>query len=77
MLEEIMDVFGQTPSTTLMIGDAATDMEMAKSINVTAIGVDFYHQNADLLRAAGATVVFDDYQLLAQFLKLPTEYKGV
>ncbi|RUR07596.1 HAD family hydrolase [Legionella sp. km772] len=77
MLEEIMDEFGQTPSTTLMVGDAATDMEMARSINVTAIGVDFYHQNKETLKAAGAFAVFDDYQLLAQFLKLPQESKGV
>lgn len=77
MLEEIMEVFGQNPSTTLMIGDSATDMEMAKSINVRAVGVDFYHQNAETLKAAGAFAVFDDYQLLAQFLKLPQEFKGV
>jgi phosphoglycolate phosphatase len=71
MLEEIMEVFGHTPATTVMIGDSPTDMEMARNINVTAIGVDFYHQNDANLKAAGALAVFDDYQLLAQFLKLP------
>lgn len=71
MLEEIMEEFGATQSSTLMIGDSSTDMEMAKSINVTAIGVDFYHQQEDALLAAGALAVFDDYQLLANFLGLP------
>ena len=77
MLEEIMDEFAQSRSTTLMIGDSPTDMEMAKSINVTAIGVDFYHQNEIALKAAGALAVFDDYQLLGQFLKLPPASTGV
>jgi phosphoglycolate phosphatase len=70
MLEEIMDELGHEPNTTLMVGDSSTDMEMAKNINVTAVGVDFYHQNEGNLKAAGAIAVFDDYQLLAQFLKL-------
>lgn len=70
MLEEIMEQFGQQASTTLMIGDSSTDMEMARSINVVAIGVDFYHQNESVLNASGALAVFDDYPLLAQFLKL-------
>jgi len=71
MLEEIMDEFGCDRASTLMIGDSGTDMEMAKSINVTAIGVDFYHQQEAALKAAGALIVFDDYQLLANFLGLP------
>jgi phosphoglycolate phosphatase len=71
MLEEIMEEFAQTPEATLMIGDSTSDMEMATSIHVSAIGVDFYHQQADALKAAGAMAVFDDYTLLAEFLKLP------
>jgi phosphoglycolate phosphatase len=71
MLEEIMEEFGVTPAATLMIGDSPTDMEMAKSIHVTGIGVDFYHQNNTYLKMAGALAVFDDYQLLANFLTLP------
>ena len=77
MLEEIMEEFGQTPSTTLMIGDSPTDMEMAKSINVTAVGMDFYHYNEISLKSSGAFLVFDDYQLLAQFLKLTPFTEGV
>lgn len=71
MLEEIMDEFGRDASTTLMIGDSAIDMEMATSINVAAIGVDFYHQQEDALKTAGALAVFDDYKLLADYLQLP------
>ncbi len=71
MLEEIMEELGQTSSATLMIGDSVTDIEMATKINVTAIGVDFYHQNKEVLMAAGALDVFDNYQSLIQFLKLP------
>ncbi|BCA94575.1 haloacid dehalogenase [Legionella antarctica] len=71
MLEEIMEEFGRDSSVTLMIGDSATDMEMAKNISVSAIGVDFYHQQEAALKAAGALAVFDDYQLLANFLGLP------
>lgn len=70
MLEEIMEEFGAKPESTLMIGDSVADMEMAKSINVDAIGVDFYHQQGDALKSAGAIAVFDDYELLAKFLKI-------
>lgn len=70
MLEEIMAVFDVNAENTLMIGDSVSDVEMAKSINVDAIGVDFYHQQGDALRAAGALDVFDDYQRLAEYLQL-------
>lgn len=72
MLEEIMEEFGSSASSTLMIGDSPTDMEMATLIKVTAIGVDFYHQQESSLKAAGALAVFDDYQRLADFIKLPS-----
>lgn len=71
MLVEIMNEFGRDSASTLMIGDSTTDMEMAHSIHVAAVGVDFYHQQESALRAAGASAVFDDYQLLADFLGLP------
>jgi len=71
MLEEIIEEFGGDIATTLMIGDSPTDMEMAKNIHVDAIGVDFYCQQGDALKAAGALAVFDDYSQVADFLKLP------
>lgn len=70
MLEEIMDVCGVTATQTLMVGDSVSDIEMAQHIHVDAVGVDFYHQQADSLRLAGATEVFDDYQQLAHYLGL-------
>jgi phosphoglycolate phosphatase len=71
MLQEIMSVFDATAEDTVMIGDSVSDMEMARSIQVTAIGLDFYHQQEAALKDAGAVEVFDDYQLLAQYLNLP------
>lgn len=70
MLEEIMEELGINESQTLMIGDSTVDMEMAKSIDVTAIGVDFYHQQESALKEAGAIAVFDDYQLVANYINL-------
>lgn len=69
MLEEIMDFCDTDTSNTIMIGDSTTDMEMAKAIGVKALGVDFYHQQKDALIAAGASLVFDDYDLLSDYLK--------
>lgn len=71
MLIEIMDELDAEPKNTLMVGDTVTDMEMAVNSHVDAVGVDFYHQNKEVLIEAGAVEVFDDYSLLAKFLKLP------
>lgn len=70
MLAEIIEQFHGHPSSTLMIGDSPSDMQMASALNVAGIGVDFYRQNTDALLAAGALAVFDDYQKLANFLHL-------
>ena len=73
MLEEIMDACATSATHTLMVGDSVSDIEMAKSLNVDAVGVNFYHQDEQVkeLLAAGATQVFDDYQALAAWLQLP------
>lgn len=71
MLQEIMDVCGVKASQTLMVGDSVVDVDMAKQLGVDAVGVDFYHQQAANLLAAGALHVFDDYQQLADYLGLP------
>ena len=65
-----MEVFGVSPSETLMIGDSLTDIEMSELAGVDAIGVDFYHQHKTELLANGALQVFDDYMKLAQYLEL-------
>ncbi|WP_028388309.1 HAD family hydrolase [Legionella fairfieldensis] len=76
MLEEIMAEFGVNAQETLMVGDSVSDIEMAKSVGVDAIGVDFYHQQEAALRAAGAREVFDDYKQLAEYLFLPEKSRG-
>ncbi|KTC77007.1 HAD family hydrolase [Legionella brunensis] len=73
MLEEILETFGVAADEALMIGDSATDMEMARNLGVDAVGVDFYHQQNAALLAAGAKAVFDDYEHLADYLHLPKE----
>lgn len=69
MIEEIMGVFGVSPSETLMIGDSVADIEMASKAGVDAIGIDFYHQQKAELLSAGALAVFHDYTALASFVE--------
>lgn len=70
MLIDIMEAFNQTPENTLMIGDSISDIEMAKRLDVTAIGMDFYRQQEAALKTTGAIAVFDDYRLLSHFLRI-------
>jgi phosphoglycolate phosphatase len=71
MLQEILSVFALKPEEALMIGDSVADIQMARTLGVDAIGIDFYHQHKDALLAAGALEVFDDYQHLGDYLQLP------
>ncbi len=71
MLEEILAEFNVGPEEALMIGDSISDMEMAKRLSVDAIAVNFYHQSEIGLHSAGALEVFDNYEKLASYLKLP------
>lgn len=68
MLQEIMDHCGVKASQTLMVGDSVVDVDMAKQLGVDTVGVDFYHQQATNLLAAGALEVFDDYRQLGDYL---------
>ncbi|KTD22641.1 HAD-IA family hydrolase [Legionella londiniensis] len=72
MLEEIMACLGVMPRETIMIGDSASDMEMAQKAGVDAVGVDFYDQSDQNkeLREAGALHVFNSYEQLADFLQV-------
>lgn len=70
MLQEILMVFSLPAHDALMIGDSVTDIEMANSLGMDAIGVNFYHQQSEPLLASGALNVFDDYRLIADYLHL-------
>lgn len=69
MLEEIMTAMERTAEQTLMVGDSVSDMEMAKALDVDAIGMDFFQTEEHLLRAAGARDVFHDYEHLIEYIK--------
>ncbi|MCW0217766.1 MAG: HAD-IA family hydrolase, partial [Prosthecobacter sp.] len=70
MLQDILEVLDVPASRALMVGDSTTDIEMAYSTGVDAIGVNFYHKDPSALLGEGALAVFDDYQLLADYLHL-------
>ncbi len=70
MLQQILDSLNVSADKALMIGDSVTDIEMAKSIDMDAIGVDFYQRDTSGLLAAGAIVVFDNYTALANHFHL-------
>lgn len=69
MLEEIMAFCAVDSKSTVMIGDSVTDMEMATAIGVDAIGLDFYGESEAELLAAGALIVFNDYEQVTDYLR--------
>ena len=70
MLTEILEETGVSIDEAVMVGDSVTDIEMAESLGMDAIGVNFYHKHSDALLAAGALRVFSDYQELANYLSM-------
>ncbi len=70
MLEAILNCFGCAPHEALMIGDSVSDMEMAAALKVASIGVDFYHQQTDELKSAGAQDVFYDFKQIEVYFGL-------
>lgn len=67
MLEEILAITKVHAKDTVMIGDSDSDMIMAKSLEIDAIGLDLSGYNAASLIAAGADVVFGDYIDLQEY----------
>lgn len=68
MLEAAMADAAAMPRDTVMIGDTSFDIDMARAINVRAIGVDWgYHTSAELT-AAGAQAVATSAQSLGELL---------
>lgn len=70
MLEEIISEVESVTTRTLMVGDSVTDIEMAVSIGVDSIGMDFYHEQRAELLSQGAVHVFNNYQQLLDYLNL-------
>lgn len=69
MLEAAMFEAGALPGQAVMIGDTSFDMVMARSIGVTAIGVDWGYHDASELRASGAAQVVATAAALAAALE--------
>ncbi|STX29622.1 hydrolase (haloacid dehalogenase family) [Legionella beliardensis] len=71
MLEEILLAFNIDVNQAVMIGDSVSDIEMARTIGMDAIGVNFYNQqHSNLLLEKGALAVFDNYPQLAIYLNV-------
>ncbi|MDF1677207.1 MAG: HAD-IA family hydrolase [Legionellaceae bacterium] len=70
MLEDILTVVGCLPHDALMVGDSVSDIEMAKALEVPSVGVDFYYQQADDLKRAGALEVFNTFMQIEDYLGL-------
>ncbi len=70
MLADILETLGVLPEETLVIGDSPSDIDMARALNVAALGVDFYHQHTDALKQAGAVDVLYDFKQIETYLGL-------
>lgn len=71
MLLQAMDEVGAAPADTIMIGDTAFDMAMAKAARVRPIGVSWGYHPVAALTEAGAEVVIDRFVDLIGRLALP------
>lgn len=68
MLLTAMGELGAAPADTVMIGDTAYDMRMAKNAGVAGIGVSWGYHHPDELRQAGADAVVEVYEALPALL---------
>lgn len=68
MLEEAMAEAMAAPERTVMIGDTAYDIEMARTAGVRALGVSWGYHTPDELMAAGAEAVARDAAHLGELL---------
>lgn len=68
MLEEILNVYQVPVSEAVMIGDSFADIEMARTINVDAIAVDWYASGVWHPDRMGAKAVVNSIEHLAKLL---------
>jgi phosphoglycolate phosphatase len=69
MLERNMQTMGFTPEHTVMIGDSAHDMAMARRAGVYAVGVTWGFHTPQELSAAGADEIVDSFNELHEVLQ--------
>lgn len=68
MLLEIMDELGVETHRTLMIGDTAYDLQMARSAKVDSVAVSYGAQPLESLLPYGPVAHFDNFTNLNQWL---------
>jgi phosphoglycolate phosphatase len=64
MVQEAIRALGVHPDQTVMIGDTAHDMTMARRAGIAGYGVTWGFHTADEIRGAGADLVFEDFAAL-------------
>ncbi len=64
MLLEAMKALGAPPERTIMVGDTAHDMRMAKAAGVYAQGVSWGFHTSDEVQEGGADHIADDFAAL-------------
>ena len=69
MLEAALAAAGADPARSVMIGDTAYDMEMARAAGVRAIGVAWGYHSPEELTAAGADAIAQSADELADILE--------
>lgn len=76
MLQAAMDDCGAGPAETVMIGDAAFDIEMANAAGVRSIAVGWGMQPLAALVAAGATATVERFDALYDLIDAMLENKA-
>jgi phosphoglycolate phosphatase len=68
MIEQAMREAGTTGASTIMIGDSAYDMAMARAAGALPVGVAWGFQPVEVLIAAGAEIIVNSYPELREAL---------
>jgi phosphoglycolate phosphatase len=68
MVLAAMHEAGAAPANTVVVGDTAYDMKMARAAGAAAVGVTWGYHTRDALAEAGANAVIDDFAALVPAL---------
>lgn len=77
MILQAMAEAGAAPDTTVMVGDTTFDVEMAEAAGVASIAVGWGYHPLNLLVAAGADAVIEDYATLVPTLDRLIAHRAV